>query len=251
MIVQSVQRALMILNLFSHQVTRLGITEISEILGITKGAVHGLVNTLVEAGFLLQEPETRKYRLGLKAIEIGMMQPDAIQINRCAIGPANSLAHAKNMLTRVGLWDGEAVMVIATYYPQYRPEISSSFGPRVQAYASSLGKAILAHRSAKEIDAYLEKVVLKPFTASTITDQGAFREELKRIREQRYAVDREEAAYGTACLGAPVFNKRNEAIGALSISGPADMILAPDKMEGLSRALLGSAGEISRALEYS
>ena len=250
MTVKSVQRALTILNLFSQQITRLGIMEISEALNITKGAAHGLVSTLAEAGFLYQEPETRKYRLGLKALEIGMMQPDAVNISRCAAGPANSLTHAKKMVTRVGLWDGEAVTVIAVFYPQERPEISSSLGPRIHAYASSLGKAILAHRSREEVEAYLKKVELKPFTTATITNKKLLLQDLEEARKKGFAIDREESAYGMACIGAPLYDKRGDAIGALSISSSPARIIESNQTENLARALLAAAGEISRSLSY-
>ena len=175
------------------------------------------------------------------------MQPDAIQLSRCAIGPATGLANSKNLVTRVGLWDGEAVMLIATYYRAQRPEISSSFGPRIQAHASSLGESILAYRSKEEVAKYLRKVPLKPFTSTTITDQKAFLKELKITRERGYAVDREEAAYGTVCVGAPLFGKNGEAIDALSISSHLEKILESSQIENLARSLLATSGEISRA----
>ena len=82
MAIQSVQRAMKILGLFSIAKPRLGITEISNALGLHKATIQGLVRTLFEEGFLAQDPETKKYALGLKIYEMGVVLAGTLEINQ-------------------------------------------------------------------------------------------------------------------------------------------------------------------------
>ena len=247
---QSVWRALTIISLFSRQRTQIGITEIGNALGVTKGAAHGLVSTLVRGGFLCQDAATRKYKLGLKIFEIGMLQPQTQQLNQHAIGPTTELSHCHNVVTRVAIWDGDAVLVTWTTYPPGGPELSNSAGPRLHAHSTALGKSVLAHLPAPELDRFLASHRLLPFTAATITDEAAFRREMAESAAKGYALDREESLLGLVCMGAPVFDASLSVLGAVSLSGPPDFVLAEERRERLAKDLLTCAGRVSRNLGY-
>jgi len=247
---QSVWRALTIISLFTRQRTQIGITEISNILGVTKGAVHGLVSTLVRGGFLCQDQESKKYKLGLKIFEIGMLQPQAQHLNQHAIGPTTELSHAYNIVTRVAIWDGDAVLVTWTNYPPDRPELSNSVGPRLHAHSTALGKSVLAHLPTVVLDRFLSSHSLTGFTSATITDEAMFRKEMESIREKGYAFDREESLRGFVCMGAPVFDSSLTVLGAVSLSGSPDFMLAEKRTEKLAKDLLMTADKVSWNLGY-
>ena len=247
---QSVWRALTIISLFSRQRTQLGITEISNVLGVTKGATHSIVSTLVRAGFLSQDLDTKKYKLGLKVFEIGMLQPQTQYLNQHAIGPTMELSHTHKVVTKVAIWDGDAVLVTWTNYPPNRPELSNSVGPRLRAHSTALGKCVLAHLPSAELDRFLANNVLAGYTNATITDEAVFRKEMKDIAQKGYALDREESLPGTACIGAPVFDGSLSVLGAVSLSGPSEKILAKERVDKLAKDLLRSADTISRSMGY-
>ena len=247
---QSVWRALTIISLFSRQRTQLGITEISNVLGVTKGATHSIVSTLVRAGFLSQDLDTKKYKLGLKVFEIGMLQPQTQYLNQHAIGPTMELSHTHKVVTKVAIWDGDAVLVTWTNYPPNRPELSNSVGPRLRAHSTALGKCVLAHLPSAELDRFLANNVLAGYTNATITDEAVFRKEMEDIAQKGYALDREESLPGTACLGAPVFDGSLSVLGAVSVSGPSEKILAKERVDKLAKDLLRSADTISRSMGY-
>src|SRR4030042_447465 len=96
--IQSVNRAIAILSLFTPRRPRLGITEISRMLNLPKATIYGLAHTLLKAGFLQQDPETRKYQLGLKIYEMGIILAGNFEINQKAIGPANKLAKSVSLV---------------------------------------------------------------------------------------------------------------------------------------------------------
>jgi DNA-binding IclR family transcriptional regulator len=248
---QSVWRAFTIISLFSRQRTQLGITEIANVLGVTKGATHSIVSTLVRAGFLSQDLDTRKYRLGLKVFEIGMLQPQTQYLNQHAIGPTMELSHTHKVVTKVAIWDGDAVLVTWTTYPPNRPELSNSIGPRLHAHCTALGKCVLAHLPPVELDRFLGNNVLAGYTEATITDEALFRKEMEDIAQKGYALDREESLPGNICIGAPVFDGSLSVLGAVSLSGPPKVILPEERMEKLAKDLLRSAGTISRSMGYS
>ena len=133
MTIQSVDRALQILSLFSHRHSVLGIAEISRSLNLPKGTVHGLVRTLVSQGYLHQEQRSRKYRLGLKLYELGIVMVGTLEINQKAAGPANQIAKKTRLLSRVAIWDGDSAVITLNAYPRPRPSFHPQIGPRVHA----------------------------------------------------------------------------------------------------------------------
>ena len=247
---QSVTRALTIISLFSRQRTQIGITEVSKVLGVAKGTAHSLVSTLVHGGFLCQDSDNKKYRLGLKVFEIGMMQPQAQLLNQHALGPTMELSQTRKVVTRVAIWDDDAVLVTYTNYPPNRPELSNSVGPRLHAHSTAMGKCILAHLPAADLDGFLTTHTLVGFTDATITDEAAFRREIEDIAQKGYALDREESLRGLVCMGAPVFDSSLAVLGAVSLSGSPESILAEDRIDRLAKDLLTCADKVSRSLGY-
>lgn len=248
MIIESVRRAFAVLNIFSRHRTQVGVTEIAKALEVTKGTAHNLVSTLVECGLLKQDPESRKYFLGLKTFELASFQPEVLVLNENAAGPSLELARTKRLISRVGVWDEEAALITMTNYPDNSPELTRSIGPRVHAYSSALGKAMLAYLPEAELVSYLDRTELTPFTQSTITDRETLLVELKETRRCGLAWDREESVIGTACLGTPLFGANDRVIGALSLSGSPNRLLTQKTFEYISQDLLRTAGEISRRL---
>ncbi len=249
MSVQSVERALRILTLFSHRQPVLGISELSRLMDLPKGTVHGLTRTLVEHGFLKQDEQTRKYRLGLKIHELGIVLSGTLELNQKAAGPCHQLSRRTSLLSRIGIWDGGSVVITLNTHPNPMPVLPHQVGPRIHAYCSAIGKAILAFLDEQTLNAYLARTPLTAFTPSTITSRQKLIEDLKTARSRGYAVDREEAVQGLGCIGAPIFDRHGTVAGALSLSGPVKQVLG-SRAEELSAEVLSTAAEISRFFGY-
>ena len=207
MAIQSVDRALRILQLFSHSRPLLGVSDISAALGLPKGTTHGLVRALVGRGFLQQDHDSRKYRLGLSIHELGMMLAGTLEINQKAAEPAHRLARQFQLLSRVAMWDGDSVVVTLNAYPRSRAAVPYQIGPRVRAYCSAIGKAVLAFLDEAELRRYLDRVAMISITGSTITSRERLESDLNETRRRGYAIDREEAVPGLGCVGAPIFER--------------------------------------------
>jgi DNA-binding IclR family transcriptional regulator len=249
MIIQSVDRALEILALFSYAKPRWGITEIAAAMNLPKGTIHNIVSTLDAAGFLQKDQETRKYCLGPRLFSLGTIMGGTLEINQKASGPVHSLVERTGLMSRVAIWDLDAALLTLEVTPHNYNALAQRIGPRVAAYCSALGKSLLAFLSSSEIKAYLDRTELIPFTPKTITRKDALLEELERTRKRGYATNNEEIAVGRASLAVPVFGSDHRIAGTISQAGAVDQIFGSET-DSLIACLKATAGEISTALGY-
>jgi DNA-binding IclR family transcriptional regulator len=169
MIIQSVDRALEILFLFSYARPRWGITEIAAALNLPKGTIHNIVSTLEARGFLRKDQETRKYCLGPRLFSLGTIMGGTLEINQRSLHPVHRLVEKTGLMSRVAIWDHDAALLTMEVAPHNYAALAQRIGPRVAAYCSALGKSLLAHLSHSEIEAYMDRTELTPFTPKTIS----------------------------------------------------------------------------------
>jgi len=243
--IQSIQRAITILSLFSYETPRIGITDMAKALELGKGTVHNIVKTLCEEGLLKQEPDTRKYVLGTKLFSLGSMVAGTLEINRVAMMPATQLAQKTGMVCRVAIWDHDAVLITLSLEPGGPPVTANQIGPRINAYGTAIGRALLAYLPAKALNSYLKNTSLQKYTAHTISTKKQIAKELKETRSRGYAVNDQGFILGRCSLAAPIFYNNGNLAAALSISGHAKGFEA-EKQSRLAGRLLETAGEINR-----
>ncbi|TWI77358.1 IclR family transcriptional regulator [Desulfobotulus alkaliphilus] len=249
MSIQSVQRALRILSFFSSKNPRLGITDVSKQMGLPKPTVHGLMQTLHEEGFLQQDPETRKYGLGLKIYELGTYLSATLKINQVGMAPTRRLAETTRRMARLAIWDRNAALVTMNLFPHFHAGFQHHLGPRLPAYCTALGKVMLAALPEESCNEFMENTDFIPFTPRTRTEKDLFREEIRQIRLTGFATESEEYMNGMSCIAAPVWDSTGECAGAISISDSPALLSGPDR-DHHTRDLLATAMEVSRALGY-
>lgn len=227
----------------------MGITDISRQMQLPKPTVHGLVQTLVKEGFLSQDSETRKYTLGLKIYELGTYLLGTLKINQVGIGPAQRLSRTTALKTRIGLLDQGTVLVTATLAPDTDSQRYNLIGPRLPAYCTAVGKAILSGFSDKELDLYMEQTPLQAYTQHTITRPEKLAEELKLAKRDGYVLDSEEYLLNVFCIGVPIYNNQGNVSASLSLSGrPEDF--PPEKITALTLELKQAGMEISGRMGF-
>ena len=246
--IQSVDRALSLLSQFNAQVRYLGITELSQLLDLPKSTVHGLVKTLEARGFLSQNPENGKYQLGVKVYELGMAYSTATELQTAAQKAASHLAGRYQEAVHLAIFVGGMAVYIMKTECKGRLVAFPRVGTSIPAYATAVGKVLLAALPDAEAEKYAEGE-LYPLTGNTITDRSYLREELARVRRQGFAIDNEETLNGIACVAAPVYDHNGQVVAALSISGPGEKILG-EIHEQLVKDVIRAAEEISRNLGY-
>jgi len=249
MSIQSVERALDILSLFSAARPRLGITDISRELDLRKPTVHGIVQSLMNRGFLIQDPETRKYGLGFAIYELGAILAGTLRINQVGTGPARELSRTTGMMTRIAIWDQESALISLNIFPNAEASGFQPLGPRIPAYCSAVGKAILAWLPEPERMSYLERITLSRFTVHTLVGKEELIKDLAAAPERGYALDREEFMAGLCCMAAPLFGPDGTVIASLSLSGGLNLF--EQDFQDKVRRLIQTAAEISRYMGHA
>ncbi|WP_130833831.1 IclR family transcriptional regulator [[Erwinia] mediterraneensis] len=248
-LIQSVERALQILDLFNDQAKELKITDISKQMGLSKSTLHSLLKTLQLHGYIDQNPENGKYRLGLKLVERGHFVVGSIDIRQTAKGWLTELSQRTGQTTHLGILDGREGVYIEKIEGKLAAIAYSRIGRRLPVHATAIGKVLIAWLSASELDALLEGYHYTAFTAATLTSRPALQAALTQTRAQGYALDSEENEQGVRCVAVPVWNHESRVVAALSLSTLTSRV--DDDALTQYRLQLQEAGlQLSRALGY-
>jgi len=246
MSVKSIEKAIDILSLFSLTNPHWSITEISNSMGIPKATVHGIVRTLIQQGFLIQDAENRKYSLGLRIYELGTILSGTLKINLVGLGPVKHLAQKHSTMVRLGLWDHGSVFVTMNRFSSSDVAQIQLLGPRIPAYCTALGKSILAFLPKEQLQDYLEFIKLSAYTPHTVVNKKDLLLELEDIAKLGHSKDNEEYVSGHCCIGAPIFNRMGNPIAAVSLS-----VLPPDLIQELPSPLVHDLIETSIEISMS
>ena len=249
-LVQSIKRATDIISLFTPSRSRLGPSEIAKALNLHRGTAWGLVSSLEQCGLLEKDADSGKYRLGPKVYEWGMIYARGLEINHLAVEPLSRLVTHGSFRANLGIWDDSSILVTLTVLSRTMTPTAGQIGPRLVAYCTALGKAVLAYKDPDEVKAYLDRTELTSFTSFTITKKRDLLKEFEGIRKQGYAIDREEYVIGVGAIAAPVFDKNGRAVATISVGGNPNVVLG-ERMEELAGGLRSAASEISNKMGYA
>lgn len=247
--VQSVDRALSILELISYYSDGLGITEISEKVNLHKSTVHRLLGTLIYNGFVEQDKTTNKYKVSLKLYELGARRIENLDILKISKPYTQKLMEELNEVVHLVIRDRNEIVYIDKVEADNTIRMASTIGRRAELYCTSVGKAILAFLDDKEVEEIWNNSKIQRLTENTIVDFELLKKELKKVKEQGYAEDDEENELGVRCIGAPVFNHSGEVEGAISVSGPTIRV-TKSKVHLFSKEVKKYADMISKELGY-
>jgi DNA-binding IclR family transcriptional regulator len=247
----SIQNAAMILSLFTQTRPRWGITEIAKELGFSKTTTYNLTSTLEKIEYLQKNGETQKFELGVRIASIGSIMVSNMELNQKAAGFAKDLASMYSVSCRIGIWDIDAVLITFFVNPFHNPQVLNfNAGPRVAAYNTALGRAILASMEQTDVKNYLNKTNLIKFTPKTITSKSQLLKELAETRSRGFSICNEEMIHGAASIGAPIFNKERRIAGAISMLGESDDFMGPE-FKKYTNGLCRAAFQISNSLGYA
>lgn len=245
--IQSVERAAMILAALGSGTPRLGVTEIAERVGLAKPTVHGLLRTLEHHELVAQDPETGKYSLGPGVLQLGNAYLDGSELRARSLRWAEALAQRANEAVWVATLSGSRVIVL---HHEFRPDNTVQIlevGAAIPWHACALGHAIVAFAPPAQRTRLLAGE-LAPLTGRTKTTRVALGRALNAVRKSGYAIEDQEATVGDAGLAAPILGRDGEVAGAIGVAGPAARLLEPGAKERLADAVLDAARNVSRDL---
>jgi IclR family acetate operon transcriptional repressor len=227
----------------------LGITELSDTLGLHKSTVAGLVYTLERNGYLEQDPATRKYRLGLKLVERAFTMLDQMDLRAAALPHLKKLQAWSGESVFLAVRDGAHVVYIEQLVSSQPLGMRAKLGFRAPVQTTSLGKALLSALPKGDWEQLVSTHGLPALTPNSITEKARFAEELERTSERGYSVDDEENELGVRCVGAPIYDHRGQPVAALSVSAPLQRFPAAE-VSRRGQRVADTAQAISTALGY-
>nr|HID13806.1 IclR family transcriptional regulator [Anaerolineae bacterium] len=246
---QSVDRAITILKTLGDTTSDLGVTDLSQRLGLPKSTVHRLLTALERGGLVEQDPETGKYRLGVDLVRLAGVVLKRMDLQQVAQPYLHSLAEAcKETVNLSILTDDDKVINIASF-PSPRLVLNVGWiGREMLPHSVSSGKALLAYLPEQRVERILA-AGLPRFTKQTITDPIRLKEELAQIRRQGYAIAREELEEGLSAVAAPIMNHEGHVVAVISVSGPS-FRLAEERLVELAEMTREAAKAVSHQLGW-
>lgn len=246
--VQSIDRAVAILECFNEEKKELRLSEISEKLGLNKSTAHGIITTLKYHGFISQDEETQKYKLGIRFIEFGDLVTNSLNIRNAALPVIDEVCCKIEETVHVATLDGLDIVWIEKQECTKSIKTSTKIGARLPAYTTADGKIILCYLDKDKIRNYLPKRIPK-FTSNTITGRVELIKKLEEAKKNGYLIDNEEFVEGIKCVAAPIFDHEGNVRFSLSTTGPA-FRMTDEKIEELIVIIKEAANEISRRIGY-
>lgn len=248
-IIQSVDRALKILDLFDEYTPELKITEISERMQLNKSTVHSLLKTLQKHGYIESDSESRKYRLGMKLFERGNFVVFNLDIRSVAKKYLLDLSMKTGHTIHLVILEGKEGVYIDKVEGTSGNVQYSRIGRRAHIHSTGVGKVLIAFKKENEIANILKDYSFEKQTTNTITDKQDFINELAKVRDEGYAVDNEENEPGICCVAFPVYNHSGEVIAAFSLSMPTPQ-LNTEQLDFITPMMEDAAKKISREMGY-
>ncbi|MCQ6268087.1 IclR family transcriptional regulator [Fictibacillus sp. WQ 8-8] len=247
--VKSVSRALDIITLVSLKKGGLGVTEIANQIDINKSSVYRILSTLVQYGYIEQDSETGRYKLGYKLLEVSSKLLESIDLRAEARPYLQELENLTNEVIHLVVYDQGEVVYIEKLEGNETLRMHSKVGKRAPMHCTSVGKAILAYLPTNVVQDILDRKGMPMNTDKTITNKDNFLQELIEVRKRGYALDIEENEYGITCIAVPIFDHLGKVIAAVSISGPT-MRMTKERMEQLQSQMIQIGKKISKRLGF-
>ena len=247
--VQSVARALTLLDALGNSRGEVGIAELSKQVVFHISTAHRLLATLIAHGYARQNPETGRYGLGAKAFHLAEAYLGQMDLRRIVRPVLEQLSHETGETANLVILDGREAFYLDKVESPQSLRIFSRIGRRAPLHCTAAGKLLLAARSWPEVQRMLGRNSLERFTPRTILSPEVLRRELEAVRTDGVALDREECEEGATCIAAPVRNARGETVAAMSISGPT-LRMHPERIRELTPVVVGMGREASERLGH-
>ena len=218
--VQSLGRAFAILEEVARHREGIGLAELSKLVGLHNSTTFHLAKTMVSLGYMRQERDSKRYRVGRPLFALAASALDEIEMVNLETPILEDLSRESGESGHFAVRMGDSVVVIARTSGAGAFQLTDRVGVVRPAHCTALGKIILASLRPDQLKRFLERVELKPSTKKSITESSVLLREITEIRRDAIAFDDGEFNAEVRCVAVPVYNFTGEVIGALGISGP-------------------------------
>ncbi len=245
-VVQSVDRALSIVETLARENRSLALSELSDRLELHPSTAHRLLASLASRGYVFKDPDTKKYGLGLKILEISQGLDLVSNLRAVGRDVLRQLAKAAGETVNLMVLERGEALIVDRFESDHMLKYSVPIGTRLPLHCTASGKALLANMRPPDVEEFMKRE-LPALTPNTIVDRYQLLKELEHIRNRGYAIDNEERELGVRCVAAPVSGDSGQCIGVVSISGPTSR-MTPQRLGELADLVTESADVMGSAL---
>jgi IclR family pca regulon transcriptional regulator len=244
--VQSLERGLSVIRAFDHEHSELTLSEVAAVTGVTRAVARRFLLTLESLGYV--RSDGRFFSLTAKVLELGYAYLSSLSLPEVAEPHLEDLVSEVKESSSVSVLDGHDVVYVARVPVSRIMTVSISVGTRFPAYATSMGRVLLAGMSEEELTAYLAAVRMEPLTARTVSSVAALRGEVARARTQGWALVNQELEEGLRALAVPIRDRSGTVVAALNVSAHASRTSLEAMRRDLLPPLLKAAARVEADL---
>ena len=247
-VIYSVERALRALQIFSAERPSLTLSEVAQLIGLSRGTTRRILITFEKLGFIRQNG--RQFLLTPRVLRLGYGYISSLPFWERAQPHLRELADSVNESSSIAVLDGEDIVYVVRVPSQRQMTMALNVGSRLPAYATSMGHVLLAGLSPAELESYLDGVTLDPLTPRTITDKSKLRSELEKVRRAGYSSTNGERELGILSVAAPIVDRTGAVIAAVNVSTNSGRVTTAEMRERIQPQVTAVAKVISSELAF-
>lgn len=240
--VRSLERAFDLLEHLADAGGEMALSELTEVSGLPMPTIYRLMRTLVNQGYVRQEPPKR-YALGPRLVRLG--EGASRLLGTWARPVLARLVDEVGETANMAVLEGDEAVYVAQVPSRHSMRMFTEVGRRVQPHCTGVGKALLSQLPDERVKEILARTGMEPHTPNTLTSPEALLAELAQVREQGYAVDDEEQELGVRCVAVPL--RGAPALTAISVSGPSGR-MTREAVPGVVPIMQAAAERFAREL---
>ena len=247
--VQSLERGLAVIRAFDEHNPELTLSDVARSTGLTRAAARRFLLTLAELGYV--RTDGRWFALSPRILELGYAYLSSLSLPEVAEPHLERLVAEVHESSSVSVLDGEDVVYVARVPTARIMTVSINVGTRFPAYATSMGRVLLSGMADDELEAYLDRVELRPLSPRTLTSRDALRAELAKVRSQGWALVDQELEEGLRSIAAPIRDRNGRTVAAVNLSAHASRMSIEHGRRKLVPQLLATAARIEADLRVA
>jgi IclR family pca regulon transcriptional regulator len=227
--VQSLERGLSVIKVFSYERRSLTLSEIADLTGLTRAAARRFLITLKDLGYV--DSDGRQFSLRPRVLELGYSYLASLPVWEVAKPFLEELADQVRETTSASVLDGTEIVFVARVEARRIMSMTLGVGSRLPAWATAMGRVLLAGLPPPQLDEYFERVTMQPLTERTVTDPKKLRKIIKEAGIQGWTLVDQEVEEGVRSLAVPIKSPDGRVEAALTVCSHAYRVSVERVME--------------------
>jgi DNA-binding IclR family transcriptional regulator len=246
--IRVIDRAIDILNTFTHHAPALTIDEICKASGLPKTTAYRILYTLERRGLMRFNASSLKYQLGFKFLEYGDLIASSLNLREESEEELQTLYESTHQTVLLAIQDENTLVYIFSKENREGLKVSSFEGPRRPLVFGAFGYVLMAFMDKDRLNQFLNDPIPQ-FTEETVTNRNLVMARLERIRQEKIWIESNEAILGVTGIAAPIFDVNKNVIAVVGINGPSIQLVG-EQLESAKSAVMDAAAKISAKISY-